>query len=127
MKMRSAGPSGRFRKLKSGAPASASWLMAKGKYGSWDHAGAARSKMASNNMNRIASLRGAWYQKQWLALLLAAILVTPAAARDIVRVVLETEMGRIEMDIETRRATLTAANFLKYVDGGFYDGGVFHR
>jgi peptidyl-prolyl cis-trans isomerase A (cyclophilin A) len=29
--------------------------------------------------------------------------------------------------VDTVRAPITAANFLKYVDGGFYDGGRFHR
>lgn len=40
---------------------------------------------------------------------------------------LETPLGVIDLAIDTRRAPMTAANFLKYVDGGFYDGGRFHR
>jgi peptidyl-prolyl cis-trans isomerase A (cyclophilin A) len=44
-----------------------------------------------------------------------------------VRIVIETELGAIEAEIDTVRAPMTAANFLKYVDGGFYDGGRFHR
>jgi peptidyl-prolyl cis-trans isomerase A (cyclophilin A) len=31
------------------------------------------------------------------------------------------------MEIDSTRAPVTAANFLKYVDAGLYDGGVFHR
>ena len=42
-------------------------------------------------------------------------------------VILETEVGEIEIEVDTVRAPVTAANFLKYVDGGFYDGGRFHR
>jgi hypothetical protein len=42
-------------------------------------------------------------------------------AQDLPRVVIETEMGTIEVQIEVKRAPITAANFLKYVDGGFYD------
>jgi peptidyl-prolyl cis-trans isomerase A (cyclophilin A) len=42
-------------------------------------------------------------------------------------VVLETETGTIALEIETRRAPITAANFMKYVREGFYDGGEFHR
>lgn len=42
-------------------------------------------------------------------------------------VVLETEKGRIEIEVDTVRAPNTSANFLKYVDAGLYDGGVFHR
>lgn len=44
-----------------------------------------------------------------------------------VRVVMETEAGEIEMEIDTARAPVTAGNFLKYVDAGLYDGGRFHR
>jgi peptidyl-prolyl cis-trans isomerase A (cyclophilin A) len=40
---------------------------------------------------------------------------------------LETTLGTIDLAIETKNAPITAANFLKYVDGGFYDGGRFHR
>ena len=44
-----------------------------------------------------------------------------------VRVTLDTELGAIELDVDAVRAPATAANFLKYVDGGLYDGGQFHR
>jgi peptidyl-prolyl cis-trans isomerase A (cyclophilin A) len=40
---------------------------------------------------------------------------------------LETSLGAIDLAIDTERAPVTAANFLKHVDGGFYDGGRFHR
>jgi peptidyl-prolyl cis-trans isomerase A (cyclophilin A) len=43
------------------------------------------------------------------------------------RVVIETEVGQIVLEIDTARAPKTAANFLKYVDAGLYDGGRFHR
>src|ERR1035438_1583645 len=42
-------------------------------------------------------------------------------------VVLETELGNIEIQINTGHAPITAANFLRYVDSGFYNGGEFHR
>jgi peptidyl-prolyl cis-trans isomerase A (cyclophilin A) len=41
--------------------------------------------------------------------------------------VFETELGAITMEIDVAHAPATAANFLKYVDGKFYDGGVFNR
>jgi peptidyl-prolyl cis-trans isomerase A (cyclophilin A) len=44
-----------------------------------------------------------------------------------VRVVIQTELGDIEAEIDTERAPITAANFLKYVDGRFYDGGAVNR
>ena len=42
-------------------------------------------------------------------------------------VIFETEKGTIEMEVDGGRAPVTAANFLKYVDGGFYDGGSVNR
>jgi len=44
-----------------------------------------------------------------------------------VRVLVQTELGDIVIEVDPLRAPLTTANFLKYVDGGHYDGGVFHR
>ena len=44
-----------------------------------------------------------------------------------VTVVIQTELGDIEAEIDTLRAPITAKNFLKYVDAGHYDGGRFHR
>jgi peptidyl-prolyl cis-trans isomerase A (cyclophilin A) len=44
-----------------------------------------------------------------------------------VMVVLETEKGTIEIEVNVAKAPVTAANFLKYVDDGFYDGGRFTR
>ncbi len=44
-----------------------------------------------------------------------------------VRVVFETELGSIQMDVEVARAPVSAANFLRYVDGGFYNGGLVNR
>jgi peptidyl-prolyl cis-trans isomerase A (cyclophilin A) len=44
-----------------------------------------------------------------------------------VHVVLETELGEIELALDAVHAPVTTANFLRYVDRGLYDGGVFHR
>jgi peptidyl-prolyl cis-trans isomerase A (cyclophilin A) len=44
-----------------------------------------------------------------------------------VRVIISTEFGDIEVDIDTGNASGTSANFLRYVDAGHYDGGQFHR
>src|SRR5687767_6371527 len=57
----------------------------------------------------------------WLAIL---ILV---AQGPLPRVIVETSVGEIEIEVDTLRAPVTAANFLKYVDAGMYDGGRFHR
>jgi peptidyl-prolyl cis-trans isomerase A (cyclophilin A) len=40
---------------------------------------------------------------------------------------IETALGNIDIAVDTKRAPITAGNFLKYVDGKFYDGGRFHR
>ena len=45
----------------------------------------------------------------------------------VVPVVIDTELGAIALDIFAGAAPITAANFLKFADAGFYDGGVFHR
>ena len=49
---------------------------------------------------------------------------TPAAA---VVVRLTTALGEIDLSIDSQHAPVSAANFLRYVDAGFYDGGRFHR
>ncbi len=53
---------------------------------------------------------------------------TPAPQRGALpHVVVQTELGDIEIEVDTARAPGTAANFLKYVDAHHYDGGTWHR
>jgi peptidyl-prolyl cis-trans isomerase A (cyclophilin A) len=52
---------------------------------------------------------------------------SPALRDGDIAVTIETAPGAIVLAIDTAHAPITAANFLKYVDGGFYDGGRFHR
>ena len=40
---------------------------------------------------------------------------------------LETDMGDIVIELDDEKAPKTAANFLKYVESGHYDGTIFHR
>jgi len=42
-------------------------------------------------------------------------------------VVIETAQGDIGVSLDAARAPGTVANFLRYVDGGFYTGGQVHR
>jgi peptidyl-prolyl cis-trans isomerase A (cyclophilin A) len=60
--------------------------------------------------------------------LFALLLAAHATGADpkLVRVLIQTDKGDIEVELDAR-APNTAANFLKYVDGKFYDGGKFHR
>jgi peptidyl-prolyl cis-trans isomerase A (cyclophilin A) len=67
-----------------------------------------------------------------LAPLLAALLAAPLAAQETPAprtdlIALETTMGTITVRIETERAPITAANFLRYVDEKRLDGIVFYR
>ena len=39
----------------------------------------------------------------------------------------ETTLGDIMIGVDVDHAPITSANFLKYVDGGFYTHGRFHR
>jgi peptidyl-prolyl cis-trans isomerase A (cyclophilin A) len=57
----------------------------------------------------------------------SSALLTGQAQVASARVVIVTELGEIEVDVDTIRAPKTAENFLRYVDGGSYDGGRFHR
>ena len=50
-----------------------------------------------------------------------------AALRQNPVVIFDTEKGAIEVDVDTVHAPVTAANFLKYVDGEFYAGGSVNR
>ncbi|MGE5835003.1 MAG: peptidylprolyl isomerase [Acidobacteriota bacterium] len=47
------------------------------------------------------------------------------AATVLVRI--ETPFGNIDLAIDVKHAPVTAANFLKYVDAGLYNGGRFNR
>jgi peptidyl-prolyl cis-trans isomerase A (cyclophilin A) len=44
-----------------------------------------------------------------------------------VQIRVQTELGDIVIEVDSARAPITSANFLKYVDAGHYDGGVWHR
>lgn len=58
------------------------------------------------------------------AAVVPGVTVPPLAT---VAVRLETALGDIDLEIDVAHAPLSAANFLRYVDAGRYDGGRFHR
>lgn len=61
-----------------------------------------------------------------LALLAALAAQTPAPAKPVL-VVFETTQGAITLEVDVVHAPITGQNFLKYVDGKFYDGGAINR
>jgi peptidyl-prolyl cis-trans isomerase A (cyclophilin A) len=66
--------------------------------------------------------------KQSLLFALTVLAATAAlAAQSNPRVLVQTELGDIVLELDPKRAPNTTANFLKYVDAGHYDGGTFHR
>jgi len=60
-------------------------------------------------------------------LVLTLLQAQAATSQPPVTVVFETELGNIVMEVDVAHAPVTAANFLKYVDGKFYDGGMVNR
>jgi peptidyl-prolyl cis-trans isomerase A (cyclophilin A) len=59
-----------------------------------------------------------------------ALVAMPLAAQENAKPIIvgiETALGRIAVALRADRAPKTVANFLRYVDAGLYDGGVFHR
>lgn len=59
------------------------------------------------------------------AIPLAASAATASAAEP--RVALETNYGRIVVELAPERAPITVKNFLRYVNEGHYNGTIFHR
>lgn len=51
----------------------------------------------------------------------------PVPAGDFVKVALDTDKGRIVLALDKAHAPITAANFLKYVDSGRFNGESFYR
>ena len=58
---------------------------------------------------------------------LCALTAASSAAAQSARVLLRTDLGEIEIEVDSAHAPVTATNFLRYVDGGFYEGGRFYR
>ncbi len=57
---------------------------------------------------------------------LAVLWITPAAAEN-PKVRLTTNVGAIDIELNSKAAPKTVANFLSYVQSGHYDGTIFHR
>jgi len=58
---------------------------------------------------------------------LIVLFATFSANGETVKVKLETTMGDIHIDLYADKAPITVANFLRYIDGGHFNGGAFYR
>ncbi len=65
--------------------------------------------------------------KRFLVSLLFTLSLSSIAQADPVKVVMETSKGDIELSLDQDKAPISVANFLRYVDEGFYDNSIFHR
>lgn len=68
-------------------------------------------------------------RSNWLLVIgLVAVIISHAhAGEEAPRVAMETSQGTIVIQLNPQAAPQTAANFLAYVESGFYDNTIFHR
>ena len=60
----------------------------------------------------------------------AEVIATPineAEAPKTVDVIIETNMGKIDVELNAEKAPISVANFLQYVESGHYNDTIFHR
>jgi len=62
-----------------------------------------------------------------LMTLLAALTGIKASAAGNPLIIIETSLGKMEVELDQAKAPETVKNFLAYVDAKFYDGTIFHR
>lgn len=63
----------------------------------------------------------------WISALSVLAAVVPATAGDAPKVALETDKGKIVLELYPDKAPKTVQNFLDYVDAGHYNSTIFHR
>jgi len=63
----------------------------------------------------------------WISALSVLAAVAPAPAGDAPKVALETDKGKIVLELYPDKAPKTVQNFLDYVDAGHYNNTIFHR
>lgn len=73
--------------------------------------------------------RHGWQMSMLLAAGMLAAVNCLAQSRDsrATSVVVKTSLGEIVIELNFAKAPITVANFLRYLDGQYYDGAVFHR
>ena len=65
--------------------------------------------------------------RRYVIMLTMLFLLAAAPVLAVQTVMLETNYGKITVELDEARAPITVANFLAYVDAGHYDGTIFHR
>lgn len=65
--------------------------------------------------------------RKTLIMTMLAVLFVTAPVFAAVEVDMETNLGTIRLELDDKKAPITVANFLKYVDSDFYSGTIFHR
>ena len=71
-----------------------------------------------------------WSFRVVLVTVVGLFLTLPVAAQSKKhnpRVILNTNMGEIELELYPAKAPVSVQNFLSYVKSGFYNGTIFHR
>jgi peptidyl-prolyl cis-trans isomerase A (cyclophilin A) len=63
--------------------------------------------------------------KMMMALLLVLVFAGSGWAGE--KVVMETSLGKVVLELDAEKAPVSVANFLSYVDEGFYNHTIFHR
>lgn len=53
--------------------------------------------------------------------------ITEAPAAKTIDLIIDTSMGKIEVELNAELAPISVANFMQYVDSGFYNDTIFHR
>ena len=53
--------------------------------------------------------------------------INEAEAPKTVDVIIETNMGKIDVELNVEKAPISVANFLQYVESGHYNDTIFHR
>tara|TARA_B110000444_G_C18794241_1_gene574030 strand:+ start:387 stop:989 length:603 start_codon:yes stop_codon:yes gene_type:complete len=76
---------------------------------------------------RILSRKKSKLTLMFVVLLNAVVVMAVADTQKKTIVTLHTTMGNIILELDNQRAPITVANFLQYVESGFYENTIFHR
>ncbi len=79
----------------------------------------------------LPAVRQTFFKAKYFAWMVSGLLVLCLSCVHLsakpVLVNFETELGTITVEVDIVHAPITGTNFLRYVDGNFYDGGIINR